>query len=401
ALVQYWNPAYSCFTFRKSCQCLEFPKEANEHNWDERAMGLIIFYKALGHIDDAVSDLFDRLDKRGTPVPTILAETFVEDVFYQVFSKDYSPLKEFVATPRRDNISEEKWIAILQSLQEEDVLLLGIWGVVGYASLLVLRQYRSRQFILATQGLAQCEFAYKCDTYKKKWWGKRVNDNVPSSSQENTRPIEEHLQVIAFALEILEAEKMRKGKNKTEEDLGSLKTNYKKPHLSIRTVVLGKTSEQWKLEIQEEKIRVDQWKIEIPRCSSPRGCAKKGFVRKPKLKGKFLEMNNEHWKEQLQCSQGQIRDSDHIMSVALTQVRETDTSAPVNYPTGSGSNLKDNSTNPSVPDLDDMTEMDRARVELPKQLKDWCKWLEEKFRAMENADYLCRVDAKELSLVPD
>ncbi|MBA0648473.1 hypothetical protein Goklo_016188, partial [Gossypium klotzschianum] len=26
------------------------------------------------------------------------------------------------------------------------------------------------------------------------WWGKRVNDNVSMSSQENTRPIEEHLQ---------------------------------------------------------------------------------------------------------------------------------------------------------------------------------------------------------------
>ncbi|MBA0875751.1 hypothetical protein Goshw_016235 [Gossypium schwendimanii] len=25
------------------------------------------------------------------------------------------------------------------------------------------------------------------------WWGKRVNDNVAVSSQESTRPIEEHL----------------------------------------------------------------------------------------------------------------------------------------------------------------------------------------------------------------
>ncbi|MFQ6667613.1 hypothetical protein Gotur_033568 [Gossypium turneri] len=28
------------------------------------------------------------------------------------------------------------------------------------------------------------------------WWGKGVNDNVLMSSQENIRPIEEHLQVI-------------------------------------------------------------------------------------------------------------------------------------------------------------------------------------------------------------
>ncbi|MFQ6645887.1 hypothetical protein Gotur_019113 [Gossypium turneri] len=38
--------------------------------------GLVIFPKALGHIDDVASDLFDQLDKRVTPVPTILDETF-------------------------------------------------------------------------------------------------------------------------------------------------------------------------------------------------------------------------------------------------------------------------------------------------------------------------------------
>ncbi|MBA0706093.1 hypothetical protein Golax_018228 [Gossypium laxum] len=37
---------------------------------------LVIFSKALGQIDDAVSNLFDRLDKRVTPFPTILAKTF-------------------------------------------------------------------------------------------------------------------------------------------------------------------------------------------------------------------------------------------------------------------------------------------------------------------------------------
>ncbi|MBA0785821.1 hypothetical protein Gotri_025912, partial [Gossypium trilobum] len=38
--------------------------------------GLVIFSKVLGHVDEAVSDLFDRLDKGVTPVPSILAETF-------------------------------------------------------------------------------------------------------------------------------------------------------------------------------------------------------------------------------------------------------------------------------------------------------------------------------------
>ncbi|MBA0688928.1 hypothetical protein Goari_006686 [Gossypium aridum] len=174
-----------------------------------RIYGLVIFPKALWHIDEAVLDLFDRLDKRVTPVSTILAKTFrslsaswrggegrfikcaqlllplfhshfwkVEKVSYRVCSENYSPLKEFVATPRRDNIFKEKWMVILQSLQEEDVLyrcgdfdwvsLLGIWKAIGYAPLFVLRQYRLKQFISTTQGLAQCEFAYKGDNYKKK-----------------------------------------------------------------------------------------------------------------------------------------------------------------------------------------------------------------------------------------
>ncbi|KAG8485243.1 hypothetical protein CXB51_021591 [Gossypium anomalum] len=161
--------------------------------------GLIIFPKVLGHIDEAVSDLFDRFDKGTTPIPVILAETFrslnacqragegrfiscaqlllawfhshfwkVEKVSYRVFSKDYSPLRELVATSRRDDISKEKWITILQNLRAEDVPLAGIWGAAGYAPLMVLSQYRSRQFIPVTQRLAQCEFPYKDNNYKKK-----------------------------------------------------------------------------------------------------------------------------------------------------------------------------------------------------------------------------------------
>ncbi|MBA0880931.1 hypothetical protein Goshw_005615 [Gossypium schwendimanii] len=38
--------------------------------------GLVVFLKALGHVDEAVTDLFDRLDKKVTPIPTILVETF-------------------------------------------------------------------------------------------------------------------------------------------------------------------------------------------------------------------------------------------------------------------------------------------------------------------------------------
>ncbi|MFQ6629681.1 hypothetical protein Gotur_007327 [Gossypium turneri] len=120
ALAQYWNPAYSCFTFGKldlvptveeytallRCPNIQIDKWVAariKQKGDSKCIpwrnlkdlilafpdvkkrvdvftlsiyGLVIFLKALGHIDEAVSNLFDRLDKRVTPVFAILAETF-------------------------------------------------------------------------------------------------------------------------------------------------------------------------------------------------------------------------------------------------------------------------------------------------------------------------------------
>ncbi|MBA0815883.1 hypothetical protein Gohar_000610 [Gossypium harknessii] len=57
----------------------------------------------------------------------------------------------------------------------------------------------------------------------------------------------------------LETERLRKGKTKAEEDLDSLKTDYKKLCLLMRTAGLGKISERWREEIQEEKDKADSW----------------------------------------------------------------------------------------------------------------------------------------------
>ncbi|MBA0879491.1 hypothetical protein Goshw_026385 [Gossypium schwendimanii] len=35
------------------------------------------------------------------------------------------------------------------------------------------------------------------------WWERKINDNIPVSSQEDARPIEEHLQVVLSELEII------------------------------------------------------------------------------------------------------------------------------------------------------------------------------------------------------
>ncbi|KAL1104721.1 hypothetical protein V6Z11_D04G085400 [Gossypium hirsutum] len=296
--------------------------------------GLVIFPKALEHVDEAVTDLFDRLDKKVSPIPAILAETFrslsacrrtgegrfigcaqlllvwfyshfwkVDKVSYRVFSENYSPLKEIVATPRRDDISEEKWMAILQNLQEEDVEwrapwllpdeilymcgnfdwvpLLGIWGAIRYAPLLVLRKKIQKMSNAWKQTRRMERLAVGLMTTPEYygWWARRINGNTPKLNHEDGQSIEEHLRVIPSELEIirrdferkntdlekkieqmevektnlrldidvqkLENEKLKKEKNKADEELGSLKTDYKKLRLSIRTAGLGKISEQW------------------------------------------------------------------------------------------------------------------------------------------------------------
>ncbi|MFQ6656514.1 hypothetical protein Gotur_026584 [Gossypium turneri] len=349
--------------------------------------GLVIFPRVLGHVDEAISDLFDQLDKGVTPVPTILAETLrslnacrragegkfigcaqlllasfhshfwkVDKISYRVFSEHYSLLKEIVAMPRRDDISEENWMAILQNLREEDVEwrahwlipdrilyrcesfdwvpLLGIWGAVGYAPLLVLRMKR-----LAVGSMTTPEYG--------EWRSKRINDNIPELNLEGARPMEEYLQVIPSELEIIkqdferknlelekkiewleeekmylrldadvqksEVEKLRKGKNKAEEDLDSLKMDYKKLRLSMRTAGLGKTSEQWRQEIQEGRNKADRWERR----------SQETQVQKETLEWiEFLKGNGDRWKEQLYHSQSQIQNRDYIMGRAVAQIRE-------------------------------------------------------------------------------
>ncbi len=77
------------------------------------------------------------------------------------------------------------------------------------------------------------------------------------------------------------------------------------------------------------------------------------------------------------------------------------TAIHTNFQIASGSNPGENPANPMVPDLDDVVEMEKVKIDLSKQLEDRCKWLEEKFKAMESADYHRGMDAKYLSLVPD
>ncbi|MFQ6652709.1 hypothetical protein Gotur_024445 [Gossypium turneri] len=152
ALAQFWNSAYSCFTFgevdmvptveeytallrcpriqvdkvyARTANVLTFTKKLAKITGMSQILahpdakkkvdvlalsiyGLVIFPKALGHIDEIVTDLSNQLDRGITPVPAILAETF----------RSLSACRrvELAAKPRRDDITGERWMAILQNL---------------------------------------------------------------------------------------------------------------------------------------------------------------------------------------------------------------------------------------------------------------------------------------------
>ncbi|KAE8676162.1 Tubulin alpha-1 chain [Hibiscus syriacus] len=250
--------------------------------------GMVIFPKVLGYIEAAVVDLFEQLSKKINPVSAILAETFrslnacrrlgggrfsgctqllyvwirshfwrTEKVSYRRFNTDYSPLKEFLEQEWPKEIKKDMWINAFRNLQSNDVvwrapwqiqrefiykcgdynwiMLLGLWGGIGYAPLLVIRQYEGRQFVPVTAGLQSSEFAFHSKNYKRnimeavtawkttfcirakaakeiltpdyeEWRFVRKNENIPLPDQNEDISMDDRIKVVPSEIEILRAE---------------------------------------------------------------------------------------------------------------------------------------------------------------------------------------------------
>ncbi|XP_052876190.1 uncharacterized protein LOC128281998 [Gossypium arboreum] len=226
------------------------------------------------------------------------------------------------------------------------------------------------------------------------WFKKRINDNIPRPSLENARPIEEQLQVAPSELEIIrqyfekksselgkkieqlkeekmhlrldadvqrsEAEKWRKGKTKVEEDLDSLKTDYKKLRLSMRTAEKANT-DRWERKFREAQARNEDLEKSLSESRSERGELRARVAKLEKslhyyrnrntaielraslskieeMQGKiegleaslqncemwvqFLEANEDRGREQLHHAQDQVRNRDYLMGEAINQIRE-------------------------------------------------------------------------------
>ncbi|MBA0682654.1 hypothetical protein Goari_024354 [Gossypium aridum] len=200
--------------------------------------GLVIFPKALGHTDDAILDLFDRLDKKVTLVPTILAETF--------------------------------------------------------RSLSAYRRAGEGRFIRCAQLLLAWFYSYFWEEFKVGETDKKVG-RVKDVARIRRRRLE------------VRSRENEKGKNKAEKDLDNLKIDYKKLRLSMKT-----TSHNSSIELKASLNNIEELNGKIEELDAT--------LKNCELRVELLETNNEHYKEELQRFQGQIRDRDHIIGETVTQV---------------------------------------------------------------------------------
>ncbi|MFQ6624671.1 hypothetical protein Gotur_003977 [Gossypium turneri] len=145
----------------------------------------------------------------------------------------------------------------------------------------------------------------------------------------------------------LETEGLRREKRKAEEVLNSLKMDYKRLRMSMRTAGLGKTSEQWRQEVQEEKVKADKWEKRFQEAQKQNKSFERSLSEsqneKDELKAmaelertveglemalqnyeariEHMEANEDHQNEQLHYLQDQVARRDHIMGEAVVQIQ--------------------------------------------------------------------------------
>ncbi|KAG8502287.1 hypothetical protein CXB51_002074 [Gossypium anomalum] len=212
AMVRFWDPTYQCFTFNQEGMTPAIEEYAALLRIDNVQFYKIYvkepkpmtFKKKLMRLTDMTDTWAEKQIKKKNetscipwlpcetwlkqginPVPTILAETFRSLSICRRKGEESYLEKEW---PKE--VTEQYWVSVFQNLRAEDVTwrapwirpslllykvgnqdwvpLLGLWGGVGYAPLMVQRQFSSRQFIPVTGGLAQSEFAFAGEGYMRR-----------------------------------------------------------------------------------------------------------------------------------------------------------------------------------------------------------------------------------------
>ncbi|XP_057981256.1 uncharacterized protein LOC131166697 [Malania oleifera] len=175
----------------------EEKEEVQIHMMALAIYGLIIFPKELKMIDQATVSFVAQVRNGINPVQDILAEfsdhsTTAESGghlssnkggFRSIFSVIRIPLAEFEDTQLKEQLDKSKWNTKMCGLIDSGVTwlapwmvhsnmiyrcgnlpwvpLLGPWGGIAYAPLMVRRQFGASQFVPMTHGLADSDFAYE------------------------------------------------------------------------------------------------------------------------------------------------------------------------------------------------------------------------------------------------
>ncbi|KAK8999935.1 hypothetical protein V6N11_082073 [Hibiscus sabdariffa] len=333
--------------------------------------GMVLFPRTLGYIDVAIFEVFNQFQYCISPVPEILAETFLSlnacrqleggrfrgcapllyvwikshfwkiprETLHGINLTNFSPLKEFLEKVW-DEVDSTKWVEAFRNLQEQDLvwrvpwlkcrrflykcydhdwlMLLGLWGAIGCAPLLVSRQFESRQFVPYTAGLGDSEFSFDTEFKKRvtninknwkhcywiktvsdskgmvtpeyvSWMQTRVNDTIPLPNQGQEVSMEDHLRVFPSEADLLrieladaQAEIEKMGEKHTRDlflkkvevdeyegkavramekysalkiDFDLQKEELRKLEASVKHMELGKTPADWRREIQQAKDR--------------------------------------------------------------------------------------------------------------------------------------------------
>ncbi|MFQ6658639.1 hypothetical protein Gotur_027807 [Gossypium turneri] len=247
--------------------------------WDDEVKQL--FYCNYGDLPYLLDIKEGQLDRRVTPAPTILAETFrslsacrrtgegrfigcaqlllawfhshfwkVDKVSYRVFSENYSLLEELAATPRRDDITEERWMAILKNLQDEDVEWKAPWMVPD-------------------------KILYRCGNFD--WWHQEIREEKIKADKWERK----------FQEAQVRNETLEEGLSESQNKKGELKARVAELEISLHHYRNRNSSMELRAslsKIEEMKRRVEELEAALQSCE---------------IRIKLLEASEERQKEQL------------------------------------------------------------------------------------------------------
>ncbi|MBA0880474.1 hypothetical protein Goshw_022483 [Gossypium schwendimanii] len=170
--------------------------------------GLVVFPNALRHVDEAVTDLFDRPGKKIRWMKRLVVGPIKTPKFIEWWGRRIN-----------DNISKPSQGDSQPATKHPQVVP---------SELEIIKQDFKRRNV---------ELEKKIEQIEEEKISLRLDIDVQK----------------------LETKKFRKGQNKAEGDLDNLKIDYKMLRCSMKAAGFGKTSEQWYQEIQEEKSKADRW----------------------------------------------------------------------------------------------------------------------------------------------